>query len=91
LSGNTAYPPPQISFSATCFTGFTIGPVCLGTAPTQIIKTFGTSGFSDNQVVYYDLGGVNTPVPIGTYFRQTGGTDTFVVINIQGTILEQDC
>lgn len=91
LSGNTPYPGPQLFFTDVCYTGVTIGPVCSGTTPTQTLITFGVSGFSNNQVVYYDSGGVYTPVPIGVYLRPTGGTDTFVVINIQGTILEQDC
>lgn len=91
LSGNTPYPGPQTAFTETCYTGYTIGPVCSGTSATEDLTTFGVTGFNNNQVVYYDAGGVYTPVPISIYLRPTGGTDTYVVIDKQGTILQQDC
>jgi hypothetical protein len=91
LSGNTPYPGLSSAYTVNCFTGFTQTPVCNGTAPTTNLTTFGVSGLSNNQQVYYDTGTEYRPVTIGTYLRYTADTNTYVVINNVGQILQQNC
>jgi len=91
ISPNQAYPGISSAYTLSCYTATTISPVCLGTSPTQTLTTFGVSGLSTNQEVYYDTGVEYRPVPQGVYVRYTGGTDTYVVINSVGTLLQQNC
>lgn len=91
LSGNTAYPTILSAYTVGCYTGTTITPVCVGSASTQTLTTFGISGLTNLQQVYYDTGIDYRPVNIGTYLRYTGDTTTFVVINNKGEILQQNC
>jgi hypothetical protein len=91
LSGNTPYPGILSAYTLNCYTGFTITPVCNGTAPTVNLTTFGVSGLSNNQPVYYDTGTEYIPVGVGTYVRYTADTTTYVVINSVGQILQQNC
>jgi len=91
ISPNQAYPGLSTAYQIVCYTGTTISPVCLGTSSTQTLTTFGVSGLSTNQQVYYDTGTEYRPVSQGTYVRYTGETDTYVVINNVGTVLQQNC
>ena len=91
LSGNTPYPGLQTAYTLGLYTGTTIDPVCSGTSGTVQGVTFGVSGLSNNQQVYYDAGFSYNLLPMGTYVRYTGETDTYVVIDTQGHILEQVC
>jgi hypothetical protein len=91
LSGNTPYPGVSSAYTVNCYTATTITPVCNGTAPAVTLTTFGVSGLSNNQQVYYDTGIEYKPVSIGTYLRYTADTTTFVVINNVGQILQQNC
>jgi hypothetical protein len=93
LSGNTPYPGLSTAYNLNCYTGFTQTPVCNGTTPTPpvTLTTFGVSGLSNNQQVYYDTGTEYRPVTIGTYLRYTADTNTYVVINNVGQILQQNC
>jgi hypothetical protein len=93
LSGNTPYPGFSTAYNLDCWTGFTITPVCNGTTPTPpvTLTTFGVSGLSNNQQVYYDTGTEYRPVALGTYLRYTADTATYVVINNVGQILQQNC
>ena len=91
LSGNTAYPPFEPVFVTNCYTSFDKDDVCNGTAPIQSVFTFGSGTLQNFRKVYYDTGTQLVIVPMGTYLRQTTSTDTFVVIDIYGRILESDC
>jgi hypothetical protein len=91
LSGNTAYPPFEPVFVTNCYTSFDQDEVCNGTATIQTIFTFGSGTLQNFRKVYYDTGTQLVLVPMGTYLRQTTSTDTFVVIDIYGRILESDC
>jgi hypothetical protein len=91
ISPNQPYPGISTAYQIVCYTGTTISPVCLGTSSTQTLTTFGVSGLSTNQQVYYDTGTEYRPVSQGTYVRYTGETDTYVVINSVGTLLQQNC
>lgn len=91
ISPNQPYPGLSTAYQIVCYTGTTISPVCLGTSSTQTLTTFGVSGLSTNQQVYYDTGTEYRPVSQGTYVRYTGETDTYVVINNVGTVLQQNC
>ena len=91
LSGNTPYPGISSAYTVNCYTATTITPVCNGTAPTVNLTTFGVSGLSNNQQVYYDTGTEYRPVNIGVYLRYTADTTTYVVINNVGQILQQNC
>jgi len=91
LSGNTAYPPVEPLFFTNCYVGFDKDEVCTGTATIQTVFTFGTGTLQNFRKVYFDTGVSLQLVPKGTYIRQTTTTDTFVVIDIYGRILESDC
>jgi hypothetical protein len=91
LSGNTPYPGLTTAYNVGCYTGLTISPVCVGSASTTTLITFGISGLTNLQQVYYDTGFEYRPVNTGTYIRFTGDSTTFVVINNTGQILQQNC
>lgn len=91
LSGNTPYPGISFAYNIVCYTGTTSPPVCVGSASTVTLTTFGVSGLTNNQQVYYDTGTEYRPVGLGTYVRYTGDSTTFVVINNVGQILQQNC
>jgi hypothetical protein len=91
IEPNQPYPGISTAYNIGCYTGTTISPVCVGSASTVTLITFGVSGLSNNQQVYYDTGTEYVPVNQGTYVRYTGETDTYVVINNVGTILQQNC
>lgn len=92
ISPNEPYPGSQFSAATflTCYTATTPTTVCLGTGATGTILTFGVS-LGANQLTYYDAGGAYGPVSLGTFLKQTGSTDTFVVINNKGEIIPYDC
>ena len=91
ISGNTPYPGLLSAYTLTCFTGTTQQPVCLGTAPTVTLTTFGVSGLTNLQQVYWDTGTEYRPVNLGTFIRYTADTNSYVVINNIGEILSQTC
>jgi hypothetical protein len=91
IQPNEPYPGLASAYTLNCFTGFTSTPVCDGTANTETLTTFGVSGLSNNQQVYYDTGTQFIPVQQGTYVRYTADTTTYVVINNVGTLLQQNC
>jgi hypothetical protein len=91
ISGNTPYPSISTAYNVGCYTGTTISPVCAGSASTTTLITFGVSGLTNLQQVYYDTGFEYRPVNTGTYVRFTGDTTTYVVINNKGEILQQNC
>ena len=91
LDPNEPYPGIASAYTLNCYTATTISPVCLGTAPTVSLTTFGVSGLSTNQQVYYNTGFEYVPVNQGTYVRYTADTTTYVVINNVGTLLQQNC
>ena len=91
ISGNTPYPSISTAYNVGCYTGTTISPVCAGSASTTTLITFGVSGLTNLQQVYYDTGFEYRPVNTGTYVRFTGDSTTYVVINNKGEILQQNC
>ena len=93
ISGNTPYQGITTAYNVDCWTGTTITPVCNGTTPTSPVSltTFGVSGLTNLQQVYFDTGTEYRPVNTGTYIRYTGDSTTFVVINNKGEILQQNC
>jgi len=91
ISGNTPYQGITTAYDVVCYTGTTITPVCIGSASTVTLTTFGVSGLTNLQQVYYDTGTEYRPVNTGTYIRYTGDSTTYVVINNKGEILQQNC
>jgi len=92
IEPNQAYPGIPSVTGFTAYTGTTITPVCNGTASTGSLQLFGNGLPLNNlEEVWYDAGGYYTPLTIGTYLRETGDTKTYLVIDKQGRILEQDC
>ena len=91
ISGNTPYQGITSAYTITCYTATTITPVCVSSASTTTLTTFGVSGLTNLQQVYYNTGTEYRPVNTGTYLRYTGDTTTFVVINNKGEILQQNC
>ena len=91
ISGNTPYQGISSAYTVNCFTATTISPVCVGSASTVNLTTFGVSGLTNLQQVYFNTGTEYRPVNTGTYLRFTGDTTTYVVINNKGEILQQNC
>jgi len=91
LSGNTPHPGPLSAYTANTYTATTISPVCDETANIGNVTTFGITGFTNYQEVWYDKGAVMAPLPLGTYLKPVGDTTTYVVIDKSGRILEQEC
>jgi hypothetical protein len=91
ISGNTPYPGVQPSFFTLCYVSLDNTAVCNQTAPLQLIYTFGSGTIENFDVVYYDTGTQLKKLEQGYYLRQQTGTDTFVVIDNYGRILEQPC
>ena len=91
LTPNQAYPPPPSPTAIPSYTGLTQGPVCSGTSSTGLVYLSGTPPFSDGEYVFSYNGTVYTPLAYGTFVRWTGTTDTYVVINNTGQIIQIDC
>lgn len=91
IEPNSPYPGILSAYTVNCYTGLTQSPVCVGSASTVNLTTFGVSGLSTNQQVYFDTGTEYIPVNQGTFVRYTAETDTYVVINNVGTLLQQNC
>ena len=92
IEPNQVY-PSNILTGATnlvCYTGVTSYPVCQSTALTGTVLSFGAS-LTPNGIVYYDLGTAFAPLPLGTFLKQTGSTDTYVVINRIGEVIPYSC
>jgi hypothetical protein len=91
LEPNDPYPSPQPAFLTTCYYSFDKDAVCLGTAPIINVVSFGSGTLQNLQIVYYDTGTQYLKFPVGTYLRQLSTTDTFVVVDNYGRILENPC
>ena len=91
ISGNTPYPGFEPVFSTNCYVSLDKDEVCNGTGTIRTVFTFGSGTLENFRKVYFDTGTQLVLVPMGTYLRQTTSTDTFVVIDIYGRILESDC
>jgi hypothetical protein len=91
ISPNQPYPGIPLATNFTAYTGTSITSVCDGTAGTSPLVLFGSLPLNNLEEVWYDAGGYYTPLTIATYLRETGDTQTFLVIDKQGRILEQDC
>lgn len=92
LEPNEPYPGVVSPTYFTGYTGSSITTVCDGTAPTRELLVFGSLPLTNLQEVWYDTGLMTfSPLPIGTYLRNTTDTTNYVVIDKQGRILEQDC
>lgn len=92
VSPNQAYPGSSISAATfiNCYTGITPNNVCLGSGTTGQVLAF-SSGLTPNILTYFDYGTYYAPVPLGTFLKQTGYTDTYVVINNVGEIIPYNC
>jgi hypothetical protein len=91
ISPNQSYPPLVVPTTFTAYTGTSITSVCDGSAGTGELILFAPAPLSNFDEVWFYDGLGNTPLTIGTYLRETGSTETFLVIDKQGRILEQDC
>ena len=91
IEPNQAYPGIGVATPFSAYTGTTITPVCNGTGGIGSFILFGSLPLNNLEEVYFDAGGYYTPLTIGTYLRETGDTQTFLVIDKQGRIIEQDC
>ena len=89
---NAPYPNSFITSATTIisYTATTPNTVCLGSGGTASVLVFGT-GFTANSLTYLDFGTSYGPTPLGTFLKQTGTTETFVVINNRGEIIPYDC
>jgi hypothetical protein len=95
ISGNTPYPPITISFSTiSAFTDTDDYKVCVSGATltaTTVFRASATS-YNDLDIVYYSPSPLVFEVfPVGTFIRQSGTTNTYVVINTTGEIIPYDC
>jgi hypothetical protein len=95
LSGNTPYPSLTITFSTiSAFTDSDAYNVCVSGATLTATTVFRASATSYNNldIVYYNPSPlVFETFPVGTFIRQSGTTDTYVVINTSGQIIPYDC
>lgn len=91
IAPNQPYPPVEPTFLSGVFYSTDADDVCNGTAPIETILSFGTGTLQNLRKVYYDTGTAFALVPMGTYIRQTTSSDTFVVADTYGRILEYDC
>ena len=95
VSGNTPYPSITISFSTiSAFTDTDAYKVCVSGATLTATTVFRASATSYNNldIVYYNPSPLVFEVfPVGTFIRQSGTTDTYVVINTTGEIIPYDC
>ena len=91
IDWNEPYPGVEPSFYTLCYVSLDKDAVCDETAPLLLIYTFGSGTIENFDVVYYDTGTSLKKLEQGYYLRQQTGSDTFVVIDNYGRILEQDC
>jgi hypothetical protein len=91
ISGNTPYPGVEPFVSLFCFVSEEQSEVCLGTAPVIQVYTFTTGGLQNLDVVWRNTGTQFEKYEQGYYIRQVVSTDTFVVIDNYGRILQQPC
>lgn len=91
LDPNEPYPGIEPAFTTLCYVSFDKEEVCNTTAPIVQITTFGTGTLQNFRKVYEDTGTQLLLLTAGTYLRQTTGSQLFVVADIYGRIIEQDC
>jgi len=91
LSGNTPYPGFEPVLSTNCYVSTDQTEVCNGTSTIRTVFTFGSGTLQNFRQTYFDTGTQLVLVPMGTFIRQTTSSDTFVVIDIYGRILESQC
>lgn len=94
LTGNTPYPSISLTpVSITAYTGTTDFSVCATGGTTGVTYTFvsGATSYSTLDVVYYSGTTGYEVFPQGTFVRQVGTTNPFVVINTSGQIIPYDC
>lgn len=92
LSPNEPYPGVEPAFVTLCYVSFDPDEVCNETAPLESVTTFGSGTLQNFRKVYFDTGSSLQLFPAGTYLRQAlPGSDTFVVVDNFGRILEYNC
>ena len=92
LSGNTPY-PSLIAYNSSAYFSLSQEDVCNNTAPVVVITTFGSPTLQNGSQVYYDTGTTMKLVELGKFIQQTvpSGSQTFVVADNAGRILQVDC
>lgn len=91
LSGNTPYPSALSPTNINAYTGETDVFVCQSTGATGTTTIFvADTQYQTGYSVYYAIPFGYAPLPVGTFIRQIGTTDTYVVINTTGQIIPYD-
>lgn len=90
-SPNQSYPTFYYPVGIPSYFGLNKSDVCSGTTGTGLVYQSGVPPFADGNLVYSFNGTSYVPLQYGTYVRWTGSTDTYVVINNTGQILQTDC
>jgi hypothetical protein len=88
---NAPYPVLTGFTSFNCYTNLDSFFVCNGTAAVTTIYKQNNLPIQDGSVLYIFNSGDYTPLPQGTYVRDTSSANTFVVINNIGQIIQSTC
>ena len=88
---NAPYPPPPNPTLVISYASTDQASVCNATATPSNVYTNGTLPFTNGAQVFSLSGSTYVPLPQGTYVRWTGDTNTYVVINNTGQIVQATC
>lgn len=93
LEPNTPYPGPSTPYYVLCFTSTDSDDVCNRTSSLQTLLTFGSPTISNGSELWYDTGTSMARLPIGTFVKQQTPltSDTFVVVDTYGKVLQYNC
>ena len=94
LTPGQAYPGIQPTYNILCYTSTVSEDVCNETAPLQTILAFGSPVIQNGLELWYDTGlGYMARLPLGTFVKQQNipNSDTFVVVDNYGRVLQYNC
>jgi hypothetical protein len=96
VDSNDPYPTFGSPVLVNAYTGESSSLVCLSTGATGSTYVFasGATGYTTLEFVYFEftvgLSTIFAPLPMGTFVKQIGTTDTYVVANKGGQIIPFD-
>ena len=93
LSPGAAYPGLSVPYQLIAYTSLDSDSVCNSTASLQNVVVFGSPVISNGIEIWGDYGTYYARLPIGTFVKQQSPliSDTFVVVDTYGRVLEYNC
>lgn len=93
LEPNEPYPGILPTYNILCYTSFDSDEVCNNTASLQTLLAFGSPTVENGLELWYDTGTAMARLPLGTFVKQQAplGSDTFVVVDNYGKVLQYNC